>query len=183
MSLGLILCYVAVAALLLNLNVASAWGWKVKTGAILLVSALYVVTWFGIQGLEGWPTGNPPPERFRLQWLTIDEPDPSAGEDGAIFFWLRYFDRSGRESEPRAHVLPYDDSTVRSAREALELLQRGKRVEGRLTMQPIEPNREQPEEQKGGSERTLSTRGGLEDRPHFEFREMPPPDLPAKRPG
>ena len=182
MSLALALCYAAVAALLLNLNVASAWGWKVKVGAILLVSVLYGVTWYGIIGIEGWPTEEQMPERFQLQWLTIDEPDPSGDSEGRIYFWVRSTGGGGAPSEPRAHALPYDDPTADSAREALQLLQEGKRVEGRMTLQPLAPDREQPEEDTESEAGAVPPGGGPQDRPRFEFREMPPPDLPAKPP-
>ena len=54
MSLLLALAYVAVAALLLNLNVTSAWSAPVKAAAIAVVSLLYGGTYLGIRTLEGW---------------------------------------------------------------------------------------------------------------------------------
>ena len=45
------LAYAAVAALLLNLNLATQWSGAVKTGAIVLVSGLYVGAWQGHQDL------------------------------------------------------------------------------------------------------------------------------------
>ena len=182
MSLALALCYAAVAALLLNLNVASAWSFKVKAGAILLVTALYGVSWYGIIGLEGWPSAQQMPERFQLQWVAIDEPDPQGDGDGAIYFWIRHFEAGGRTSEPRAHVLAYDADNADSAREALQLLQEGKRVEGRMTLQALEPNREQSDPDAASEEGAVPPGSGPQDRPSFEFREMPPPELPAKPP-
>ncbi len=126
MTVVLAICYAAVAALLLNLNVATAWSWRVKAGSIALVTLFYGATWIGLQSLEGWPTSQPVPERFRLQWVAIDEPDKRTGSDGAIYFWVR--DLDGEEvagGEPRAHVVPYDAGTADAAREALALLQGG----------------------------------------------------------
>ena len=180
MSLTLAVCYAAVAALLLNLNLASGWSTRVKFGAIGLVSLLYAGTWIGINGLVGWPTEEAMPDHFQLQWVTIDEPG-SQGEPGAIYYWVRAFgDGAGRE-RPRAHALPFDEANSEAAREALNLLQEGKRVEGRITKQLIKPKREASD---GPSEPDDGRRpgDGPQDRPRFEFREMPPPDLPAKPP-
>ena len=102
--------------------------------------------------------------------------------DGAIYFWIRHFEAGGRTSEPRAHVLAYDADNADSAREALQLLQEGKRVEGRMTLQALEPNREKTAEDPRGEADTASPAGGPPDRPGFEFREQPVPDLPAKPP-
>jgi hypothetical protein len=179
-SLALAICYAVVAALLLNLNVASAWGWKVKVGAILLVSALYGVSWYGIVGLEGWPSGEPMPDRFRLQWVAIDEPDPEGGDTGGIYFWIRHFRDDGRTTPPRAHVLPFDDDNADTARDALALLEEGKRVEGRITMQSIEPEDERSEEEVDPQEAEQPAGDRPQDLPRFEFREMAPPDLPPK---
>ena len=182
MSLGLALCYVAVAALLLNLNVASGWSWKVKAGAIVLVSGLYGFTWLGIQSLEGWPAEEPMPQRFQLQWVAIDEPDPSDRAAGGIYFWIRHFQANGRTTEPRAYVLPYDDENADSAREALTLLQEGKRIEGRMTMQALEPDATRTADEVEEVDDGRVPGSGPPDRPRFEFREMPPPDLPPKAP-
>jgi hypothetical protein len=182
MSLALAICYAAIAALLLNLNVASSWSFKVKAAAILLVTAFYGVTWYGIIGLEGWPTREQMPERFQLQWVAIDEPDASHDSDGAIYFWVRHFEAGGRGGEPRAYAIPYDDPSADAARDALALLQEGKRVEGRMTLQALEPNRDPDEEEAASEPAEIPAGGGPADLPAFEFREMPPPELPAKAP-
>ncbi|MFB3107450.1 MAG: hypothetical protein ACE1ZA_21360, partial [Pseudomonadales bacterium] len=56
------IAYAAVAALLLNLNLATRWSGAVKTGAILLVSGLYIGAWQGHQALLGWATPGAMPE-------------------------------------------------------------------------------------------------------------------------
>ena len=187
MTVVLAICYAAVAALLLNLNVATAWSWRVKAGSIALVTLFYGATWIGLQSLEGWPTSRPVPERFRLQWVAIDEPDKRTGSDGAIYFWVRGLDGAngangadGAGGEPRAHVVPYDAGTADAAREALALLQGGRRVEGWLTKGPIDPGVEESDAEDASE--TAPGSGGVEERPRFEFREVPPPDLPAKSP-
>jgi hypothetical protein len=76
--------------------------------------------------------------------------------------------------------VPYDGETADDAREALAMLQGGRRVEGRLTKGLIDTSVEESDAPDIGEEAAGS--GGLDDRPRFEFREVPPPDLPAKPP-
>lgn len=184
MTLLLVLAYVAVAALLLNLCVASPWNASVKAGAIALVSLFYGATWFGIGSLQGWPTRQPMPEDFRVHWIAIDEPDKRTGSDGAIYFWLRALDEAELPTgEPRAHVLPYEQETAETARLALEALQGGKRLNGRLTMGLIDPGEADPDEDLASADEPApSGSADLENRPRFTFREVAPPDLPPKPP-
>ena len=175
MSLALAVGYAAVAALLLSLNLASSWSAPVKAGAIALVSVLYGVTWLGLEAREGWPTEAGPPERFRLQWAAIDEPDPAGEGEGRIYLWVRAFDQA--DAPPRAHALPFDPETADAAREALALLEKGQPVEGRMTMRPLDPNDARP---RPDPDETESPASGPRDAPRFEFRALPPPDLPPK---
>ena len=184
MSLLLALGFVAVAALLLNLNVASAQSASVKAGAIVVVSVLYGGTYLGVRALEGWPTEEPLPEEFRVHWIAVDEPDKRSGAPGAIYFWVRELDEAGLpRGEPRAHVLSFDEATAEAAREALETLQGGKPLNGELVfgdgdseedLTDVVANARDP-----GNRPSL---GPTEPRPRFRFREVPPPDLPTKPP-
>ena len=54
--ISLIGSYVLLALLLLSLNLYSNWGWRVKTGAIALVSIFYLVTYLSFPPILGWPT-------------------------------------------------------------------------------------------------------------------------------
>ena len=184
MTILLALAYAIIAALLLNLGLAAAWSARVKIGVVLLVSLFYGATYLGIRALEGWPTGETLPGDFRLHWISIDEPDKATGSEGAIYFWVRSLDEAGLPvGEPRAHFVPYDEETADEAREALERMEGGKRLNGQMTMALIEPSESDPEETS-----TLrdSARGndpdGPEERLVFEFRDVPPPTLPAKPP-
>ena len=180
MSLLLAVCYAAVAALLLNLCLATSWSARVKFAAIAAVSLLYGGTWLGLQALVGWPTDADMPDRFEVQWVTIDEPGPR-GEPGAIYYWVRAFGTDAGRERPRAHALSFGDANADAAREALSLLQEGKRVEGRMTKELIEVSRDASEE-PAALDDGRRPGDGPQDRPRFEFREMPPPDLPAKPP-
>ena len=129
---ALTLAYAAVAALLLNLNLATRWSAVVKVGAIVVVSGLYVVAWQGHRGLLGWATTEALPQEFRLHWITADEPDKKTGADGTIYYWIRALDEAGLpDGEPRAYRARWTEETAQVAEAALEHLGEGQLLNGR----------------------------------------------------
>ena len=60
----------------------------VKTGAIVAVSGFYILVFFSLQGLLGWPAPVRVPDRFQLLWRRVIEPNPTKGEPGAVYLWL-----------------------------------------------------------------------------------------------
>ncbi|HSR62398.1 MAG TPA: hypothetical protein VLN56_03225 [Gammaproteobacteria bacterium] len=104
---GLIAAYVLIALLLISINLYSNWSWKIKTGAVILTSVFYVVTYLSFPPLLGWPTDQDPPERFRLIAAHVVQPDKVTGADGAIYLWLTQIDDLSSSSPPRAYELPY----------------------------------------------------------------------------
>ena len=180
-SVALTIAYVAVAALLLNLNLATRWNVFVKIGAVVLVTALYVTSWQGHKELLGWATGEPLPDDFRVHWVTVDEPDKATGTAGTIYVWVRELDSSGLpHGQPRAHRLTWDEATAKAAEEALEQLKGGDLLDGRLRHDIVDPLEEPPPVENGNynSSAFSSTTSG--DRPQFEFSRVPPPALPPK---
>ncbi len=180
-AVSLTVAYVAVTALLLNLNLATRLNVFVKAGAVVLVTGLYAVAWHGHIGLLGWATRDPLPDDFRVHWITIDEPDKAAGTAGTIYFWVRELDAAGLpHGQPRAHRVPWDEATAEIAEEALMQLEEGELLNGRITLQIVDPDA-QPLVVEGadyGGDALASPSGG--DRPQFEFSRVPPPALPPK---
>ncbi len=176
----LLFSYVAVAALLLNLNVAVRAPLVVKAGAIVLVSACYVFVWFGLRDMQGWPTEDDMPERFRLQWVLVEEPDKVTGAPGEVFFWVRHLDADDRpDIAPRAYRLPFSEALAEQAEEVLEKLQGGETLNGYITRQPMDPD-ETPDDAAQSGDRGQQSLAGDEARLRIEFREVPRPSLPAK---
>ncbi|NIP15879.1 MAG: hypothetical protein GWM88_14595 [Pseudomonadales bacterium] len=178
--LGLTLAYVAVAALLLCLNLATRFAPWVKGTAVVLVTMLYASAWFGYRGLLGWASPAPLPETFRVLWITAEEPDKGSGAPGTIFFWVRELDEAGFPvGAPRAHWIPWDEASARAAQEALEKLEEGERLNGRLSRGMVDEGEGRPEEATGYAvEQSVTGAGGR--RPDFEFVQVPPPPLPPK---
>ena len=173
------LAYAAVAALLLSLNLATRYALGIKAVAVAAVTGLYGVTWLGLNGLLGWATPAVMPEEFRVLWITMDEPEKATGEPGHIFFWVRELDDAGLPvGEPRAHRLPWSEASAERAQAALEQLEEGERLNGRLGRNLVDDDGSLESGTAYAGERSAAGAGG--ERPDFEFVRVPPPALPAK---
>ena len=181
-ALWLTLAYVAVAALLLSLNLATRYSAAVKAAAIVVVSLLYVAAWQGTRGLMGWPSPDPLPEEFRVLWITIEEPDKGQGLPGSIYYWARALDEAGLpEGAPRAYTVPWSEEEAESAQAARDRMEEGELLDGRRTRAPLS----QAEAPASSPEEDWGTRGSVGQdgrRPLFEFMSVAPPTLPAKGP-
>jgi hypothetical protein len=105
--IGLSIAYVALGVLLLGLTVNARLPLWVKVLSILLVSALYFVTYRSLGGMQGWPTAESPPERFLLLASSIHEPDKTTGSPGMIYIWASSLAENRPAAEPRAYQIPY----------------------------------------------------------------------------
>jgi len=106
---GLLVAYVAIALLLLSINLYSNWSWKIKAASILATTLLYIVSYISFPPLLGWPTGEIPPERFRLIAADVVQPDKASGEKGMVYLWLKDLDDLSGRTRPRAYALAYSD--------------------------------------------------------------------------
>lgn len=178
--LFLTLAYVAVAALLLSLNLATRYPGWVKALAIVLVSLLYFGTWLGYKGILGWPTGESMPEDFRVLWITIEDPDKAVSGPGHIYYWVRALDPDGvMAGAPRAYTVPWGEEAAEEAQRALDRMEEGEILNGRRTRGLV--SSEQDVSKAGQDETGRSSTPGDEDTdPVFEFYAIPPPSLPAK---
>lgn len=180
LAVALTLAYVVVAALLLNLNLAAPYRAWIKVLAIVLVTGLYIVAWWGHHQLMGWATADALPENFRVHWVTVDEPDKVTGADGAIYFWVRRLDEADLPfGPPRAHQIPWDEKSAEQAQEVLEQLEEGEILNGTMSRSVLREEELDAEtgEQYAG-EASVAGEGGGE--PMFEFFRAPPPSLPPK---
>ena len=102
---GLLVAYVIVALLLLWLNLYSRWPWQIKAGSIVTMTVAYFVLYNSLPLLQGWPTEEGIPKKFRLLAVHIHEPNAVTGHAGGIFFWGIDM-QPGTDSRPRAYHLP-----------------------------------------------------------------------------
>lgn len=173
--------YVAVAALLLNLSLASPHSRIIKLVAIVLVTTLYLGTWHGLFGMLGWPSPRGLPEQFRVLWIEVDDPDKQGGDPGAIYLWVRDVDEQGRVvGRPRAYGMPWSKPIADSAQTALSELTNGVLLNGSLSEAT-----EEPSETEGEGTTNTAADGPIlpnpeEERVPFEFRPVERPVLPPK---
>jgi len=178
----LTVAYVAIAVLLLSLNLASRWNAWIKGFAIIAVSLFYFASYQGLRALSGLPSSETLPAEFRLLWVNIEEPNKISGSEGSIYIWLRPLqkDRLLAVGEPRAYRLPYSEALAENVEAAITQLEEGKRLNGKRSRQQID-EQEIREEQKrvaltgeAGSEASVGNDFSL------VFREVSPPALPPK---
>lgn len=173
------IAYAAVAGLLLSLNLATRYAFWIKAGTIVLVTGLYGASWAGLNGLMGWATPAALPEEFRVLWITMDEPDKATTAPGYIFFWVRELDEAGLPiGAPRAHRVRWTEESAEAAQEALEQLEEGELLNGRLGRNLVDDSERAEEGAEYAGETSVTGAGG--ERPNFEFVRVPPPALPPK---
>ena len=167
--LELTLAYVALSALLIAILLHSSHRNWLK--ALLLVGAP-VIYWLSYQGwreTQGWPSLTHLPDRFLLHYAVIEEPDGSAGLEGALFLWLTDLDNNEIGEVPRAYELPYDRGVHRKLDAALQEIQNG-------NIQLGEIHRGSQNLQK--TDESTSQTGELYE--GLEFARLPDPALPEK---
>ena len=179
---ALTVAYVAVAALLVHLNLRTPYAPAIKVGAVALVTALYGAAWHGSLGLLGWPADGDLPDAFQLEAIVIDEPPQGQPNAGGIYLWVRALDERGNPvGRPRAHGLPWDPDFAERVQGAKEALAEGARLEGFASEGGEEGATELDVEGQGGSDTTAVSivrpfgRGFP-----FEIRRAARPDLPPK---
>lgn len=179
--LWLVLAYVAVAVLLLSMNLASFWRWWIKATAIVATGGFFVGSYFAIVGMLGWPSVDNPPPRFALLATRVIEPDRITGTAGVIYLWLEALDENNIPSgKPRSYSLAYTPEFADAVSQARDLLANGEDVEGSLSpsqtgtqddSMPTPPS--ESEGQQFGTPYQMTEQD-------LVFNNMPPVKLPEK---
>lgn len=183
MPLGTVLAtvaaYIAIAVLLLSLNLASRWRWWIKGGAIVITGAFFVATYFAIGSIFGWPTDRRLPDRFSLLATEVIEPDKFLGTDGAIYLWVREMNENNVPvGAPRNYQLPYVEPLAEAANEAQAQLDAGETVEGAL--QEAAEGEDAAVDEAGQPLNGQRNGGGYEVDFMLQFNDMPIVALPDK---
>ncbi|RME33727.1 MAG: hypothetical protein D6786_06920 [Gammaproteobacteria bacterium] len=122
---GLIAAYILIAVLLLSVLLYTRLHWATKAALIVITSAFYVVVYYSIPPLLGWPTRAELPDRFRVNATYIREPNKQLGTDGAIYLWITDLRVPPDEALPRAYELPYQDALHKKLVEVGKKLRKG----------------------------------------------------------
>ena len=119
---GLIAAYVALGIVMLSLHVYSNWSPWIKSGATVLLTLFFIVTYQSYPGILGWPVSTDRlPSRLYLIGLEMAEPDQ-------IYLWGRDLGTGLEYHKPRAYELPYSKTLHEKASEAGKKLRRGLEV-------------------------------------------------------
>lgn len=130
---GIVTAHVVVTLMLLGLGLYARWPVKVKVGAVGLVTAAWLGVYFALPHLLGWPTDQNVPRRFNLLGVYIQEPDPSSGEGGTVFFWAGDL-APGADPRPRAYRMPFKASFKSVFQEAHGKLRQNIPQEGEIEL-------------------------------------------------
>jgi amino acid transporter len=166
---GLVLAYVVIALLLLSINLYSNWSWRIKTATIIVVSLFYIVTYFSLPPLMGWPTDAKLPERFALIGAHVREPDKLLGAEGVIFLWVTEMIGGTLASEPRAYRVPFTPEFHAQVVSAVSKLRKGLPQLGEARAVDKAPVG-RPTETKRGGQVSLD----------IQFYDLPDPLFPEK---
>ena len=165
---GLVAAYVIVALVLTLLGLFSRWHWTIKMIGVTLVSASYVLMYYSVPPLLGWPTDRAIPKRFTLLAIYMQDPDPVTGRRGDIFFWATDL-APGSDKRPRAFRVPFTPKLKAVFKEAQGKLKNNLPQVGEL---------EKPDEGPPGVPKDRSRFG--QKSVNLQFRDMPEDLPPAK---
>lgn len=131
--LTLTIAYGLLAAIAMLLLFNSRIPGILRGGLTVAVVVLMFLTYRGIGDLRGLPSDDVLPDKFRLYWAKIEEPDKLSGAPGSVFLWIRELDEDNYElGLPRAHKLPYSEELASLVIGAMQQIQAGEDVSGEV---------------------------------------------------
>lgn len=146
---GVIAAYVIVAVLLLSLNIAPRWAWWIKATAIIITSAFFVISYYSMIDLMGWPVKARLPAKFQMLWAKVNEPDKLLNTPGAIYMWVEALDNNNVPTGlPRAYRLPYTQPLETGIENALDMIAAGQEVGGTANMMDDQEQRRGEDQQQ-----------------------------------
>lgn len=166
---GLVAAYVVIALLLLALLLYTPWSWRVKGLMVVVVSAFYLVSYFSLPPLLGWPTDAELPKRFNLVAIFVVEPDKTSGAEGEIFLWATDMAKGPRGAEPRAYRVPFSGELHAKVVEAGNKMRKGLPQLGEISEEQTGPHA-RPTDQSEGGQKSVS----------IDFFDLPDPLFPEK---
>ncbi len=124
----LTLTYAFCLFVLLLLVVRSRLSLAVRLSVVLAAGGFYLLHYFSLNELQGWPSDSPLPKEFTLHAWKFQEPNPVENQSGHIHLWIQ----AQNWAAPRAYALPYA-SELHDRLEAAEARHReGHLQEGRV---------------------------------------------------
>tara|TARA_Y100001963_G_C6635308_1_gene378286 strand:+ start:248 stop:832 length:585 start_codon:yes stop_codon:yes gene_type:complete len=165
--------------------------WYIKTACITIFCIFTVIFWSSTHTFLGWAADEEAiPEKVKVHWIIIKEPNKLRGEKGQIYILLesakkkegsfitRIFGyRSSRKIEPRLYGLPYSRQLHEQLESIKKKLQQGQPVLGKLT----EADKKGGNNGKNGEGKQENGKGGSESQgTDWQFHELLPSDFLQK---
>ena len=97
--------YVFSLFVLLLLLIRSRLSFTARALVILAGSVFYLIHFFSLNTLQGWPSQSSLPEEFTLHAWQVEEPNPAQEQAGQIYLWVQ----TQEWEAPRAYALPYSN--------------------------------------------------------------------------
>ena len=166
---GLVAAYVVIALLLAALLLYTPWSWKTKALMVVVVSAFYLVSYFSLPPLLGWPTSAELTKRFNLVAIYVVEPDKTTGAEGEIFLWATDMASGPRGAEPRAYRVPFSGDLHAKVVEAGNKMRKGLPQLGEISEEQVGPHARSTDQSEGG-QKSVS----------IDFFDLPDPLFPEK---
>jgi len=158
-----------------------------RIGLVASVVVLIFTTYRGIGDLRGLPSDTDPPDRFRLYWAQIEEPNKLTKDPGSIFLWIGELDEDFFVvGMPRAHKLPYTEELAVLVADAQKKIAAGEQIAGEIQedAQGEGTAEELALEAQQGDEGTSGSRVGQRflqfDFGSLRFETAPAPTTPDK---
>ncbi len=166
---GLVAAFVLTALLLLGVNLYSNFSWQIKALLVVAVSAFYVVVYYSLPPLMGWPADERLPKRFNLVATYVQEPDKKTGDSGQIFLWVTDLDSGSGIRKPRAYRLPFANDLHAKVVEAGTKVRKGIPQLGEVVDENLGTMGRPSDETSRGQEST-----------DVDFLDLPDPLFPEK---
>jgi hypothetical protein len=122
---ALAFAFLFLVVLLVGIVPGSTWSWRAKLGAAAALVALAAVSFVSFPELLGWPSDRPPPAKFRLLAVHVQQPDKQTRDQGSVYLWTIDARHMARDAEPRAYRAPYSAPLHEAAAAAATKLGKG----------------------------------------------------------
>ena len=177
--MSIIPTFILLGGLILWFVIGTKGYWPLKMILITMTVCFSLFLSQTMQDVRGWPTDDALPDKFRVHWIVVKEPDKADRDNkGGIYLWVT--DLSGDGSQPRSYRSEYSRKKHEDAQEALGMIMNGKAVGGRRGEGEGGGDNKGDGDQKGEGQDGGDGAGSMSNSPEIIFHELPPPKPPKK---
>lgn len=129
----LVVIFAFVVVLILGSLIHSKWNWLLKSIITGSAGAFFILAFFAILNMQGWPTAKDMPDDFQIISFYVEPPNRHKNSEGFITLWILNFDKNNiGVGKPRSYQLEYDVELHKDLqKQKLESKGRGERMGGR----------------------------------------------------